>query len=176
MALKTSEAGLAFIAKWEGCVLNPYLVIAKLWTIGIGKLILPTDSFSTITNAQVRDLLSSKSKDHPVAKIKIPQKEAFDLLAKEVKKCEDAIAKHIKVKLNQNQFDALVSWSFNCGVGVLQSSTLAKRLNSGFYEEVPSHLANWCKAKVNGQTVVVKGLLLRRQAEGALWSTPLQKP
>lgn len=169
MSNKTSKNGLDFIAKWEGCVLNPYLDVAGLWTIGIGKLILPNDRFSTITNEQVKSLLSSKDKNHPVAKIKIPKEEAFNLLESEVKKCEDAINKWIKVPLNGNQFDALVSWSFNCGVGVLKTSTLSKRLNAGFYDEVPTHLANWCKGTVNGKSVVIKGLLLRRQAEGELW-------
>lgn len=173
--LFVSENGLKLIAKLEGCILNPYLDVAKLWTIGIGKLILPTDSFSTITNAQVKDLLSSKDKNHPVAKIKIPEQEAFQLLRSETKKCEDAIKKNIIVPLNQNQFDALVSWSFNCGTGVLKTSTLSKVLNQKEYSQVPERLLDWCKATVDGKKVVIQGLKNRRVAEGQLWSTPVEE-
>jgi len=171
--LKTSQNGLDFVAKWEGCILTPYMDILKYWTIGIGKLILPTDSFSTITNAQVKDLLSSKDKNHPVAKIKIPKQEALDLLAKEAKKCEDAIKQYITVPLNQNQFDALVSWSFNCGTGVLKTSTLTKVLNAGDYNQVPDRLLDWTKGSVNGVKQVVPGLKNRRISEGQLWSKPV---
>ncbi len=149
MTQSTSQNGLGFIAKWEGCILHVYKDVAGLPTIGIGHLIKAGESFTTITKEQ-----------------------ALDLLAEDVKKCEVAIAKNIKVPLNQNQFDALVSWSFNCGVGVLSTSTLSKRLNLGFYDEVPDHLLSWCKATVNGVKVEVKGLKNRRISEGELWSKP----
>jgi lysozyme len=148
--MKTSTNGLNFIAKWEGCVLHVYKDIAGLPTIGIGHLIKAGESFTTITKDQ-----------------------ALALLAQDVKKCEDAINKFITVPLNQNQFDALVSWSFNCGTGVLQTSTLSKRLNAGFYDEVPNNLLSWCKATVNGKTVVNEGLRNRRVSEGDLWETPV---
>lgn len=146
---KTSKNGLEFISKWEGCVLTVYKDIAGLPTIGIGHLIKNGENFTSITKEQ-----------------------ALDLLGSDVKKCEEAICDTIHVPLTQNQFDALISWSFNCGTGVLYSSTLAKRLNAGFYEEVPNHLLNWCKANINGKIVVNKGLYNRRVSEGDLWSTP----
>lgn len=148
-SMVTSRNGLDFISKWEGCVLSVYRDIAGLPTIGIGHLIKRGESFTTITKEQ-----------------------ALDLLANDVKLCEDAIKKNIKVSLNQNQFDALVSWSFNCGVGVLQTSTLSKRLNDGFYQEVPQHLLDWCKATIDGKVTINQGLYNRRKSEGDLWSTP----
>jgi len=151
MTQKTSENGLGFIAKWEGCILHVYKDVAGLPTIGVGHLIKPGENFTTITKA-----------------------EALELLAKDVSKCEEAIIKNIKVPLNQNQFDALVSWSFNCGTGVLKTSTLSKRLNEGFYDEVPNHLLNWSKATINGKSQTVKGLLNRRISEGQLWNTPVE--
>ena len=147
--MKTSNNGLNFIAKWEGCILSVYKDIAGLPTIGIGHLIKPGEQFTTITKEQ-----------------------ALDLLSQDVKKCEDAANKYIKVSLNQNQFDALISWSFNCGVGVFQTSTLAKRLNQGFYQEVPDNLLSWCKATISGKTVINQGLQNRRKAEGELWNYP----
>ena len=151
-SMTTSRNGLDFISRWEGCILHVYKDIAGLPTIGIGHLIKPGESFTTITKEQ-----------------------ALDLLAKDVKLCENAINKNVKVSLNQNQFDALVSWSFNCGVGVFQTSTLVKRLNAGFYEEIPQHLLNWCKATINGKVTVNQGLYNRRKSEGELWSTPSEK-
>lgn len=153
--MKTSANGLNFISKWEGCVLHVYKDIAGLPTIGVGHLIKPGENFTTITKEQ-----------------------ALELLAKDVLKCEQAIAKFISVPLNQNQFDTLVSFSFNCGTGVLQTSTLAKRLNQGFHNEVPTHLLSWCKYTVieNGVKVLKtnQGLLNRRKSEGELWSTPVK--
>jgi lysozyme len=149
MELTTSKNGLSFIAKWEGCVLKVYKDIAGLPTIGVGHLIKKGESFTTITMEQ-----------------------ALQLLSNDVKLCEAAVNKYIKVPLTQNQFDALVSWSFNCGTGVLQTSTLAKRLNAGAYQEVPQNLLSWCKATVNGKLTVNKGLQNRRVAEGELWSSP----
>lgn len=153
--MKTSDNGLHFIANWEGCKLTAYKDIAGLLTIGIGHLIVSGESFTTIT-----------------------QDQAIELLAKDVAKCESAINTFIKVPLNQNQFDCLVSFSFNCGTGVLKTSTLAARLNAGFYDEVPTHLLNWCKYTVveNGARVTKtnQGLLNRRKSEGQLWSTPVQ--
>lgn len=168
--LQTSQAGLEFIAKWEGCILNPYLDAANKWTIGIGKLILPTDSFSTISNGEIRELLKSKDKNHPVAKKQITKNEAIQLLKSEIKKCENAVKSSIKVPLTQNQFDSLVSWSFNCGTGVLQTSTLSRELNKGNYAIVPTELLKWCKITVGGAKKTNVGLLNRRKSEAELWS------
>jgi lysozyme len=150
--MKTSKNGLDFISRWEGCILHVYKDAAGLPTIGIGHLIKAGESFTTITKEQ-----------------------ALDILSKDIAKCEEAVNKYIVVNLNQNQFDALVSWSFNCGVGVLQTSTLCKRLNAGFYDEVPQHLLNWCKATINGKVTVNQGLYNRRKSEGELWSTPVDQ-
>lgn len=167
---KTSKAGLDFISKWEGVVLKPYLDVASLWTIGIGHLIKPSDSFSTITNEQVRELLKSKDKNHPLSSLKIPREEAMKLLEADVAIVENAILQNIKVALTQNQFDALVSFGFNCGTGVLRTSGACKALNEGKYEEVPNKLLDWSKVRINGELKTNKGLLLRRTAEGQLFS------
>ena len=154
--MKTSSNGLNFIAKWEGCVLHVYKDIAGLATIGVGHLIKPGENFTTITKEQ-----------------------ALELLSQDVAKCEAAINKLITVELNQNQFDALVSWSFNCGTGVLQTSSLAKELNKGNYDVVPTKLLDWCKytAVENGVKVLKtnQGLLNRRKSEGELWSSPISE-
>jgi len=152
--MKTSPRGLAFITQWEGKaawnpqkqLYFPYRDPVGYWTIGVGHLVKPGEDFAEgITDERVTQLLAS-----------------------DVLKCENAIDDKVKVALEQNQFDALVSWSFNVGVGALWSSTLLMRLNLGKYEEVPGMLLAWCRAggKQN------QGLLNRRKAEGKLWSTP----
>ena len=169
-SLITSIEGLKFVSKWEGKISRPYLDVAKKWTIGVGHLIKPTDSFSLISNDQVKSLLTSKDKNHPVAKIALPDEEIFNILSKDVSECEASIKKNIKVALNQNQFDALVSFGFNCGVGVYSKSGVATALNTGKYEEVPTRLLDWDKARVDG--VLQPVLRTRRKSEGQLFSKP----
>lgn len=151
--MKTSQNGLEFIAKWEGCVLTPYKDIAGLRTIGIGHLIKPGENFPD--------------------GVSITKEKAMELLAGDVKLCEDAIVSAIRTKLNQNQFDALVSFGFNCGVGVYTSSTACKLLNEGKYDAVPEKLLDWSKVKINGKLQVNKGLYNRRKSEGELFERPV---
>lgn len=172
--MKTSPAGLEFVARWEGTILNPYMDIAMLWTIGVGHLIKSTDSFSTISNNQVKELLSSKDKNHPIAKLMISREEALTILAKDIKVVEDDLKKFIKVNLNQNQFDALVSFGFNCGTGVFKTSGACKAIVAGRFDDVPVKLLDWSKVRINGELKTSKGLLARRTAEGQLFSkTPI---
>ena len=151
--LKTSAAGLEIIAKWEGCVLKPYKDIAGLRTIGFGHLIKPGENF-------------------PDGVI-ITRERALEILAKDVEICEKAIKRHIKVPLNQNQFDALVSFGFNCGVGVYINSGVAIAVNSGQFDKVPEKLQEWSKARVNGTMQVVIGLLNRRKHESEVFMRPV---
>lgn len=81
---------------------------------------------------------------------------------------EDAVNRMIEVPLTDNQFGALVSFAFNCGVGALGGSTLRKKLNAGDYASVPSELAKWN----HGGGKVLPGLTRRRKAEGDLFKTP----
>jgi len=67
--------------------------------------------------------------------------------------------------LHQNQFDALVSWTYNLGPSNLNKSTMLKVLNRGHYEEVPAQMRRWNKA--GGK--VLKGLTRRRNAESLLF-------
>lgn len=147
-----SNNGLEFITRWEGCVLTPYKDSAGLRTIGVGHLIQPGENF-------------------PDGSM-ITKEEALRILAKDIKKCEDAIKKNIQVELSQNQFDALCSFGFNCGTGVYSKSGVATALKSSKYNEVPAKLLDWSKASVNGVLTTLPGLYNRRKAEGDLFSMP----
>lgn len=96
--------------------------------------------------------------------------EGDKMFAKELAIYEDAVERLINVTLNQNQFDALVSFTYNCGVGALEHSTLRSVLNQGKYEQVPAQLLRWVNA---GDNKNLAGLVRRRKAEGALFLEPM---
>lgn len=148
--MKTSKNGLEFIKRWEGCVLHQYICPAGKPTIGIGHVVLPGEKFPTVLTEQ----------------------EALDLLDKDVMRFEEAIEKNIKVGLNQNQFDALVSFTFNVGTGGVIGSGLQRELNAGKYDAVPGEMLKWCKFVQNGVKKVNVGLQNRRKAEGELFMKP----
>jgi GH24 family phage-related lysozyme (muramidase) len=102
----------------------------------------------------------------------ITQPQAEALLMQKVRRFEDVVKKAVKVILNQNQFDALVSFVYNLGPGAFQSSTLLKKLNEGKYDVVPAEIRKWVKA--GGKTI--KGLEIRRNEEANLFATPLDTP
>jgi len=149
--MKTSQAGLEFIAKWEGTVLKPYKDVAGLRTIGVGHLIVAGENFPD--------------------GVSITKDQALDILARDVGKCEVAIEKNIKVPLTQNQFDALVSFGFNCGTGMYTSSDACKELNKGNYAGVGPGLMQHNHARINGVLAVVPGLTKRRQEESDMFNS-----
>src|ERR1043165_6307295 len=100
------------------------------------------------------------------------QQHAQDAFRKELVKHEAAVARMATVDLNQNQFDALVSFSYNCGTGALQKSTLLKKLNAGDLEGAGRAFASWNR----GGNKVLAGLVRRRAAEAALFLKPIEPP
>lgn len=100
--------------------------------------------------------------------MKRTEAECEKMLMKEVAQFEDAVERLVKVPLNENQFAALVSFSYNVGSGALAKSTLLRELNRGNYDTVPSQLMRW----VNAGGKKFSGLARRRAAEAALWSEP----
>lgn len=96
----------------------------------------------------------------------ITKKAARELLRKDLRTSAKAVRKGVKVKLNQEQFDALCSFVYNVGPGAFNISTLLSLLNKGEYASVPSQLMRW----VNGAQGPLPGLVTRRKAEGALFA------
>lgn len=147
--MKASKKCLDMLVHHEGLRLKPYQCPAKLWTIGVGHLIgdgktLPPEWNRTFT------------KD-----------ECYALLAKDVAKFERGISKFVPVPLSQGEFDCLVSFSFNLGLGTLQRSTLRQALLRGDKIAAMESLRKYNKA--GGK--VLKGLDNRRKDEEALfWS------
>jgi len=139
--MKISQEGLALIKKFEGCELKAYHCAAGVPTIGYGS-----------THGVTMDM-------------EITQEEADELLMDDVHKFEEAVTRAVKVPLEQNQYDALVSWTFNLGPSNLSSSTMLRVLNEGNYDEVPAQIKRWNKA--GGK--VLQGLIRRREAEALLF-------
>lgn len=83
----------------------------------------------------------------------------------DLKRFEAAVSKAVQVPLNQHQFDALVSLTYNIGVGAFQRSTLVKLLNTGNYKAASHQFDVWVKA--GGKTV--QGLVNRRAIEKAFF-------
>lgn len=140
--MRISADGIALIKGFEGYSSTPYRCSANVWTIGFGH------------TKNVTKLTEPISKEY-----------AEELLQKDLEEFENAVNRHVTVPLTQNQFDALVSLSFNIGVGAFSKSTLLKLLNKGEYNKVPYELARWNKA--GGK--VLAGLTRRRAAEADLW-------
>jgi lysozyme len=99
--------------------------------------------------------------------MRITAEQADQLLQEDLRLVERAVQRLVQVPLNDNQFSALASFVFNVGSGNLESSTLLRLLNRGWYEQVPAQLLRWNKA--NGE--MLGGLTRRRAAEGRLWSS-----
>jgi GH24 family phage-related lysozyme (muramidase) len=132
-----SKAGLSLIKEFEGCRLTSYTCAAGVLTIGYGSTGPHVTPGKTITQA-----------------------EADALLLKDVARFEKGVDDLITVPLKQCQFDALVSFAFNCGNGALEESTLRKRLNAG---EDPNTVAKEELPRWTNKGLA--GLVRRRTAE-----------
>ena len=150
------QKGLTFVKNEEGEVTHVYKDQVGKDTIGIGHLITPLEA------ARKAILINRVPIDYTKG---LTEAQCYQLLDQDMDNAERAINTFVKVALNENQFDALASWTFNCGVGALQSSTLLRILNQGDYGSVPAEFNKWTKA--DGQTCPV--LVGRRKREVQLW-------
>ena len=139
--MRISQEGVNLIKHFEGCRLEAYKCPAGVWTIGYGH---------------------TKGVKEGDA---IEQEAAEAFLIEDLEAFEQAVARLVKVPLTQQQFDALVSFTFNLGAGNLERSTLLEKLNGYQYGKVPEQLMRWVRA--GGQ--VLDGLVKRRAAEAALF-------
>ena len=144
--MRMSAAGLAIVKEFEGLRLKAYKCPAAVWTIGYGH-----------TSAAGNPIVTPE--------LVITNDEADQILERDMVQYEDGVRKFVKVELTQNQFDALVDFAYNAGVGALQKSTLLKKVNAGKFDEVPAEFMKWTK----GGGKELPGLVRRRRAEVKLW-------
>jgi len=143
----------------ERLMLTAYFDPVGVPTIGWGNI-------KSVTSADVR---ASKT---------ITRDEAERLFEADLDEAERGVRDNVLVSLSQNQFDALVDFVFNCGVGNFKSSTLLTRLNAGLYDEVPIQLMRWTKGRdrKTNKMVELPGLVTRRKWEVDLWRARVAAP
>ncbi len=155
--MKISEAGIQLIKSFEGCHSSPYRCPAGLWTIGYGHVLYP-------------DQARLKTPERALYGIKDEHNRIFEydeidaLLAADLRKFEAGVLRLCPAAVDR-QLDALVSFSYNCGLGSLQSSTLRMKYNREDYDGAADEFLKWNKA--GGK--VLNGLVRRREAERALF-------
>ena len=143
-----SKNGLDLIKEFESFKSKPYLCPSQKATIGYGLTYYPDGKKVTLQDKE------------------ITEEKAFEILEYIANKDFGSnIKKVVKVPLNQNQFDALVSFAYNIGNGNFNSSTLLRWLNQGNYKEASLQLLRWDKSK----GIVLNGLTKRRKSEKALF-------
>lgn len=144
--MQISDKGVLLIERFEGIKLNAYQDIRGVWTIGCGTTIYPS---------------GQRVKQGDV----ITRQQANEYLAHDVQTFVGVVNNNVKVSLNQNQFDALVSFVYNIGAGAFATSTLLKKLNAGDYQGAKSQFPSWSYA--GGK--YSQGLNNRRVAEQSLF-------
>lgn len=149
-----STRGAAFVSRFEGVVPQLYNDPVGHCTVGIGHLVHHGRCDGRASEAPFRNGIS--------------RERAFELLRQDIAATAVEVRRRIRVPLNQAQFDALCSWAFNCGSGVLATSTLVRLLNARDYGSVPAQLARWDKA--GNPPRPIAGLTRRRRAEGDLFA------
>ena len=174
--MKTSKKGQALIQKWESCKLEAYMAVEQVklfketgikeFTIGYGATYIPsgitlgvngeTVSFNSNSPIEEGMYLNSKADANALLDHMIPTYEKY------VNDC-------LKVKVSQDQFDALVSFTFNIGGAALSKSTCMRVLNQGNYALASAEMGRWDNVGPNE----VKGLENRRVEEMALFNSAL---
>ena len=145
---KISSKGLDIIKKYEGFSSKPYLCPAHIPTIGYGSTYYEDGSKVKLT-------------DSPIT-----QERATELLEALLVSFERAVDSYCTDTINQNQFDSLVSFAYNCGVGNLKSSTLLRKVNvNPDNPTIKDEFLKWTKG--GGKTL--SGLVRRRTEEAQLY-------
>jgi lysozyme len=157
--VKVSPAAIRMIKHHEGVRMRPYRCPALLWTVGVGHVIDP--SHAAVKYEERRTLPIPEGWDRILT-----MGEVDAILAQDLGRFERGVARLCPAVVgHQGRFDALVSFSFNVGLGNLQRSTLRMKHNRGDFEEAAAEFMKWSKA--GGK--VLKGLVNRRLDEQRLY-------
>lgn len=147
-AFKTSANGRKFIEQFEGLFLHTYDDGTGTLTIGYGHT-------------------TAAGPPKVIHGMTIEKQDADNILSSDLASVENDVNRLVTASINQNQFDALVSFHFN--TGALARSNVLRAINSKDFSAVPGDLNQWVHA--GGR--VLLGLVRRRKAEGALFMTPI---
>lgn len=147
--MQASQKCIDLIKQFEGFSSKPYLCPAQVWTIGYGSTRYEDGRYVTAKDPH------------------IDEAKAIAIMKVTLKEYENAVNRYVKVKINQNQFDALVSFAYNLGNKALLNSTLLKRINEGNFLAANNEFRKWVFA--NG--IKLQGLVRRREAERILFGS-----
>lgn len=150
--MKTSKKGIEFIADYEKFFAKPYPDQGGVPTIGYGATF-----YEDGRKVSLHDLPISKAR-------------ALDLKHFHITQFERAVNRLVTSKINQNQFDALVSFTYNCGDRALGISNLLKKINRNPNDKtIAQEFAKWNKVRINGEKRISNGLIRRRKDEAKMY-------
>jgi len=156
--MKTSLRAIELIKHHEGVRQRPYKCPAKLWTCCVGHVMFPEQGKLKLDQ---RDAFVPP----PEAMRQYSMEEVNEILKADLARFEKGVATYCPVPLTQGQFDALVSFAFNVGLGTLQRSTMRQKLLRGDMAGAAEELLKYCM----GGGKILKGLQNRRLDERAVF-------
>lgn len=163
--MKVSKEGIKSIKHHEGVRNKPYLDSVLLFTTGVGHLIAPKEHLKMTLDERK----AAKANGTLICPIewdrKLSDDEVDAILQADLQRFERGVLRYCPSGITQGRFDALVSFSFNVGLGTLQRSTLRQKHNRGDYDGAADEFLKYCLA--GGK--VLKGLLNRRKDERAIY-------
>ena len=160
--MNVSPQAIRTIKHHEGVRLKPYRCPALLWTVGVGHVLYPEQGRLKLED---RKGYALKDADNRVW----TQEEVDALLRSDLARFEQGVARMCPAATgSQGRFDALVSFSFNVGLGTLQRSTLRAKFNRGEYDGAAAEFMKFTKA--GGK--ILKGLVSRRSDEVTMYGRP----
>lgn len=151
--MRMTAEGLALIKRFEGFRADAYRDAVGVWTIGFGHT-------------------AQAGPPAVMAGMRVSREEAAAILAADVEQFATGVRAAVTVPLSDGQFSALVSFTYNVGLGAFRGSSVLKAVNAGDFAAVPGRLALWVKA--GGRTL--PGLVKRRAAEAALFARATAAP
>ena len=158
--MNVSPRAIEVIKHHEGVRQKPYRCPALLWTVGVGHVLYPEQGRLKLED---RDSVALRAEDSRT----FSMDEVNAILRNDLARFESGVAQYCPVALTQGQFDALVSFSFNVGLGTLQRSTLRQKVLRGDMEGASNEILKYCMA--GGK--ILKGLQNRRIDEKAMFQS-----
>lgn len=163
--MNISDRCLLSIKQNEGIRVKPYLDHILLWTTGVGHLIAPPE--------HMKMTLAERKEAKAAGKLLCPKEwdrtltmgEVDEILKADLRRFESGVLRYCPTGLTQGRFDGLVSFSFNCGLGSLQRSSIRMRHNRQDFEGAAEGFLLYTKAS----GIVNKGLVRRRGEERAMY-------
>ena len=156
--MKISARGIQLIKHWEGVRYRPYTCSARLFTIGVGHVLYPAQGRLPLDQRDAFQLAPEDNRTFSKA-------EVDGLLSADLIRFETGVARLFHMVLTQGQNDALVSFSFNLGLGGVQRSTLRQKVLRGEIEEAADEFLKFTR----GGGKILPGLVKRRNDERALF-------